>query len=203
MNSVVLAVALAMVGVAQAQAQAPAASAARQAAAPASAPVSASKKAQVARLLKLQQPMFEAMARSLATRPVEILAQQASMALQRMPADRREALARDIEADIRKYVEEAVPIVRDRAAKLAPSTIGPLLEARLSEAEIKQVADLFESPGYRKLQALGPEMQRALGERLIAETQASIEPKVQAMQQSVAKRLGVTPPAIAGSAPGK
>jgi hypothetical protein len=206
-KSLLLVAALAAGGIAQAQVKASppaasAASAARKAAAPASAPVSAAKKAQVAQLLKLQQPMIEALARSLAERPALVLMQQAGLALQRLPVERREAVAREIDADIRKYADEAVPIVRDRAIKLAPSTIGALLEDRLSEAELKQVIDLLESPGYKKLQALGPEMQRAIGEKIVAETQPVIEPKVQALQQAVGKRLNAAA-AAAGSAASK
>jgi hypothetical protein len=43
-------------------------------------------------------------------------------------------------------------------------------------------------------------MQRVLGEKLIAETRAEIEPKVRVLDQTVGKRLGLTPPT--GPAPG-
>ena len=41
--------------------------------------------------------------------------QAAGQALQQMPADKREAAAKRIDADAKKFVDEAVPIVRDRA----------------------------------------------------------------------------------------
>ncbi len=187
---------LALVGPAQAQTATPAA------AAPA-ASNGAAKKELVARVLKLQQPGVEAMARQLAEQPAVQLMQQASQALQRVPTERREALARDIEADLRQYVEDATPLVRDNAVRLAPLTIGPLLEERFTEDELRQVIALLESPVNRKFQQLGPEMQKALGEKLIAETRGDIEGKVRALDQSVAKRLGaVIPPAAAnGKAP--
>lgn len=165
----------------------------------ASAPVSAAKKELVARVLKLQQPGIEAMARQLVEQPARQLLQGAGQGLQRMPAERREAVARDIEADVRKYVDEATPIVRDRAVALAPSTIGPLLEERFTEDELKQVVAMLESPVNRKFQSMGIEMQKAIGEKLIAETRGEVEAKVRALDQTVARRLGITAPSGAAS----
>ncbi len=168
-------------------------------AASAPAPSSAAKKELVARVLKLQQPGVEAMARQLTEQPALQLMQQANIGLQRMAPERREAVARDIEADVRKYIEEATPIVRDNAVKLAPSTIGPILEEKLTEEELRQVIALLESPVNRKFQMLGPEMQRAIGEKLVASTRGDVEQKVRALEQSVAARLGVPAPGGAAS----
>jgi hypothetical protein len=159
---------------------------------------SASKKEVIARLLTLQQPGVEAIARGLAEEPAKLLMQQASQAIRNLPPERREAVARDIEADLRKYVEEAVPIVRDRALKLTPQTVGVLLDERLSEEELKQIVALLESPAYKKFQTLAPELQRALGEKLVAETRAEVEVKLRALEKSMNGRL--TGPA--GSASG-
>lgn len=167
---------------------------------------SATKKELVAKLLQLQQPGVEEMARQLASQPAMRLMQQVAPAVQALPAERREAVARDIEADVRKYVDEATPIVRDRAIKLAPGTIGAMLEERLTEDELRQVIAILESPVNRKFQQMGPDMQKALGEKLIADTRSEVEPKVNALGQTVAKRLGIAPapkPAGSGSAPVK
>jgi hypothetical protein len=171
-----------------------------QAQAPASTPAaSPAKKALVARVLQLQQPTIEAIARQLAEQPALQLMQSAAPALQRLPAERRDAVAKDIQADARKYAEEATPLVRERAVKLAPTTIGPILEERLTEAELKEIISILESPVNRKYQAMGPDMQRALGEKLVAETRPLVEPKVRSLEQSMRTRLeipagtGVTP----------
>jgi len=168
----------------------------------ASAPASAAKKALVARVLKLQQPGVENLARQLAEQPALELLQQAQQALQRIPSDKREQVARDIQADVRKYAEEATPIVRERALKLAPTTIGALLEQKFSEDELKQIAAMLESPAVRKFQGLLGDMQRSLGEKLVAETRASIDPKVRALQQTARERIEalVAAPAAAGAA---
>jgi hypothetical protein len=158
-----------------------------------------SKKELVARVLTLQQPGIEAMAKQLVEQPAMQLMQRAGAALQRIPAERREALARDIEADVRQYVEDLTPLVRARAVKLAPTTIGALLEERMSEEELRQVIALLESPVNRKLQQMAPEMQRSLGEKLVAEMRGEVEGRVRALDSGVAKRLGITPPAEAAS----
>ena len=67
-----------------------------------------------------------------------------------------------IEADVKKYVEEAHPLVRERAIKLAPSTIGPVLEEKFTEDELKQLIAWLESPTTKKYQQLGAEMQQQL-----------------------------------------
>jgi hypothetical protein len=166
----------------------------------ASAPASAAKKELVSKVLTLLRPAVENLAQQLAQQPAAQLQQGAGQALQRVPAERREAVARDIEADLRKYVEETVPLVREKAVKLAPSTIGVVLEERFTEDELRQIAALLESPVNRKFQQAFPEMQKVLGEKLVAESRAEIEPKVRALDQTVARRLGITPASGAASA---
>jgi hypothetical protein len=161
---------------------------------------SPAKKELIARVLKLQQPDVENAARMLVEQPAMQLGQQAGQALQRLPAERRDAVAQDIQADLRKYVEETGPIVRERAVKLAPTTIGTVLDEKLSEDELRQIVTLLESPTVKKFQGLFPEMQRALSEKLVAETRADVETRLRALQQTVGQRLGVAP-ASAASAP--
>jgi len=174
------------------------------AAASAAAPSSPAKKALVARILKLQQPGIENMARQIAERPAAEMMQQAGQALQQVPADKREAIAKDIQADARKYAEEAGAIAKTTAVKLAPSTIGAVLEANFSEAELKQLVAILESldsPVNRKLQSLAQEMQKSLGEKLIAETRSSIEPKVKALNDGIARRLQAAATPASGAKP--
>jgi uncharacterized protein len=173
------------------------------AAAPAAQPSSPAKKELVAKVLKLQQPAIELLGRNMTEQPAAQLMQQAAVALQRMPADKREAIARDIEADLRKYAEENAPLVSARAVRIAPSTLGALLEERFSEDELRQVVQLLESPVNRKFQGMTGDMQRVLSEKLVAEMGPEIGPKLRATEASVAKRLGITavPPGASASAP--
>ncbi len=154
----------------------------------------AAKKELIAKLLLLQQPAIETLARSLAERPAAMMMQQAGMALQtRIAPEKREAIGKELQADAKKYLDEAVPLVSERAVRLAPTTIGAVLDEKFTEDEIRQIIAIVESPVNKKFTELGGQMQQALGEKLIAETQSLIEPKVKALEQSMIKRLGITP----------
>ena len=160
------------------------------------------KKELVAKVLLLQQPAIEQAAQALAERPALQMLQQAGMALQsQLPADKREAVAKEIQAEAKKYADEAVPLVRERAVKLAPSTVGALLEEKFNEDELKQLIAIIESPVNRKFLQLGGEMQNALIDKLVAETQGVVEPKVRALEQAIGKRLAQAAPAAAPAAP--
>ena len=164
---------------------------------------SAAKKDLVAKILQLQQPAIEGVARVLVEQPAAILMQRAGNVMQtRTPPDKREAIGRDIQADVRKYVDESVPIARERAVRLAPSTIGVLLDERFTEDELRQLVAILESPVNRKFQQMGGDMQKSLQEKLVAEIKGVIEPKVKALELAVAGRLGipVTAPAASGGA---
>ncbi|MFN8897145.1 MAG: hypothetical protein ACK5YM_03610, partial [Pseudomonadota bacterium] len=86
-------------------------------------PADGAKKELVARVLKLQQSGLEQLGRALAEAPAQQMVAQARAALQRAPADKRDAVARELDAEVRKYLDETVPLVRDRAVALAPSTV--------------------------------------------------------------------------------
>jgi len=152
------------------------------------------KKELVAKLLSLQAPGVEQLATQVAQQPAMAMMQQAGAVVQRLPQDKREAVGRDIDADLRKYAEEAVPILRGRAAELAPLTVGALLEERFSEDELRQIIATLENPAWRKFQGSAGDMQRALVERLVADTKGQVDPKLQALQRSVADRLRAAAP---------
>jgi uncharacterized protein len=158
------------------------------------------KKELIAKVLQLQQGGIEAFAQEVVAQPAFQMRNQVAVALQRVPQDKREALARDIEADMRKYVEEAVPPVRARAVALAPTTIGALLDERFNEDELKQVIAILESPVNRKFQSMAPEMQKAIGEKLVAESRAEVDPKVRALEQTVSRRMSTALQGVVGGA---
>jgi hypothetical protein len=161
---------------------------------------SAAKKEQITKLLSLQAPGIEQLATQIAQQPAIQLMQQAGAVLQRVPEDKREALGRDIDADIKKYVDSAVPVVRNRASELAPLTVGALLEERFSEQELREIVATLESPTWRKFQGAANDMQRAIVERLVADTRPLVDPKVQALQKSIGDRLRAAAPAPAPAA---
>lgn len=167
------------------------------------APSSPAKKELVARIIKLQQPAIDSMAQGLVQQPLGPLLERADAALGRVPQEKREAVMKGIQADTRKYVEETTPIVRERAVSVAPTTIGPILEEKFSEEELKQVVAMLESPVLAKFQQAGGEIQRALAQKVVGETRPQVEQRFRALEDSMAKRLGVPAPAAAPAASGR
>jgi len=164
---------------------------------------SAKKSELVAKVLTLQQAAIEQTAQMLVERPAVQMMQQASVALQtRVPPEKRDAVAKDIQADLKKYADEAGPLVRQQAVKLAPSTIGVLMEQRFTEEELTQLIAILESPVNRKYQQMGGDLQKVLADKLVTETKASVEPKVKALEQALVKHLGLPPPTAASAASG-
>ena len=182
-----------------------AAAASSQTAPPASptapaAAASPAKKELVNRVLEIQRTAIEGMGRAMAEQPAAMLMQQAGQVLQqRVAAERREIVGREIEADVRKYVDESVPLVRDRAIKLAPTTLGVAIEEKFSEDELKQLIAWFDSPVNKKYQQFGAEMQNSFNEKLVADVRPTIEPKLQALEQQVRTSISSAVTASAGA----
>lgn len=166
-----------------------------QAQAPAASPA---KKELVQKLLTLQQAEFEQVARGVVQQPAMQIMQQVAPVLQnQVPPDKREAAAKAIEADVRKYVEETYPLVRERALKLAPTTVGTVLEEKFSEDELKQLIAWYESPVNRKFQQAGQEIRGTFLQKLAPEARSVMEPKLQALEPRIRAALGApaAPPA--------
>jgi hypothetical protein len=166
----------------------------------ASAPASPAKKELAAKLVVLQQSNMEQLSRNLAEQPARQLLSAAEPILRnQVPADKREAVAKQLQEDARKYVDEVTPIVRKRALELAKTQMQPAFEEKYSEEELRQLVKFFESPVFKKLQQTQPQMDQALGRALVDSVKDTIEPKARALQATMAKTLGVEPPAGAGA----
>ncbi len=162
---------------------------------------SAAKNELITKILQMQRPALEGIATALAQQPAQQIMQGAGVALQtRIAPDKREALAKEIQADLKKYVDDAVPFLREKAVKLAPTTVGTLLEEKFTEDELRQLIAIMESPVNKKFSQMNGEFQKALGEKLVADTRSTIDPKVKALDATIAKRLGITPPPAAAPA---
>ncbi len=160
------------------------------------------KKELIQKVLQLQMGAIDAIARNLAEQSIAPIAQQVGAVLQaRVAPDQREAMARDIQAEFKKYGDDVLPLLRERANKIAPAALSAVMEEKFSEEELKQIITMLEAPIYRKYQSVGPELQKAVLDKLVADTRSSVEPKLMALQEAVGKRLGLTPVAASGAAP--
>ena len=165
---------------------------------------SPAKTALIAKILEAQQGGIDQLARQLVEQPgVQLLQRAGAVVQSRVPADQRQALAKELQDDVRQYIASTYPGVRERAKTLAPLTIGPVLEQQMTEAELREVLAVFESASWRKFQGLAPDMQKALGEKLVADVKPQVETSLKALDQAMAKRLGTSPPPPGASGAGK
>ena len=151
--------------------------------------VSPAKKELVQKVLALQQVGIESIGAGLANQTATQLLQVAGQALASVPAEKREALGAELQAEVKKFFDDVAPILRASAWKNAPATIGTALEEKFSEDELKVLIAWFESPVSKKYQQLSPELQQSLGQKLVAETRQQIEPRLKAVEQVLGNKL--------------
>ncbi len=150
--------------------------------------------------LQLQRSSIESLARNIVERPAVQMMQSAAAAMQaQVPPSKREAVAKSVDADIRKFVEEATPLLAERAVKMAPAVYGAQLEEKFSEDELRQLVAWLESPVNRKFQQQLPELQNSFTQKLVAEAVPLLDPKLQALQRKLQATLNVAPPAAASA----
>lgn len=145
----------------------------------------------IKQFIDLQRPGIDSLARGLVEQSSAPIAQAGSQYLQtQVPPEKREAAAKAADAELKKYFDDAYPIVRDKAIELAPGALTPVMEQNFSEDEMKQLLAWINSPLSKKYQEINPKLQTALTEQLVSATRATIEPKMVALDASVAKALG-------------
>jgi len=166
----------------------------------ASSSASPAKKELIAKLLMIQQPGVEQLSRNILQQPLQQLMQQAGGALQQMPADKREATGKAMEAEIKKFVDQNGPMLKDRGIKLAPSTVGVLLDERFTEDELRQLLAWLDSPVSKKFGLVSNDLQKSLADKLLAETGPTLDARFKALQLTLAKQLGLPPPPAAAAA---
>jgi len=156
----------------------------------------------IKQFIEIQRPGIESLARGLIEQSSAPIAQAGSQYLQtQVPEAKRESAAKAADAELKKYFDDAYPLVRDKAVQIAPGALTPILEQNFSEDELKQLLAWINSPLSKKYQELNPKMQTALTDKQVTETRATIEPKMRALDTNVAKALGA--PTDGAAAPAK
>lgn len=156
---------------------------------------SASKKALIDKIVALQQQgMADAMAANIVQQPLPQLMQGGRAALQQIPAEKREATAKAMDAELKKFVDENVPYLKDKVAKAVPGTASALLDERFNEDELKQIVAWAESPVSQKFGMASVELQKAVAQKVMAEAGPTLEGRLKTLQGNLGKLLGLQPP---------
>lgn len=151
---------------------------------------SAAKKELISKLLILQQPAFDAAARSITEQQPMQMAQAAQkVIMQNVPEDKRQATAQAVDTELKKYLEAAAPVIHASANKLAQSTMAPALDEKFTEDELRKLIAALESPELKKFQTLLPEMTDKLLDKIIADARPGVDPVLNKTAASIRQIL--------------
>ncbi len=125
----------------------------------------------------------------------ESLRQSRSLLQGRVSSEKQAEAMKDIEAYAQEFMDKTAPGVLDRSRKLIPTSVTPVLMAKFTEDELRQIIGMLESPVKAKFEALVPELQKALGQKMAADQGPQIKPKMEELQTRIGLRLraAVTP----------
>ncbi|MFO0121577.1 MAG: hypothetical protein ACK520_03805 [Inhella sp.] len=164
----------------------------------------AEKRALVAKILKAQQPGIEQFAIGLAQGPMQQMLRNAEqVVMARVPADKREATAKAMVGEAQAALKDLTPTLKASAMKHAQSSFGSTLEGKFSVAELKEIAQVLESPTMRRFNQVGPEMQQALAQAIANDTKGAVEPRLKALDQKLVQLVNAAlpPPPASPHAP--
>lgn len=162
-----------------------AAAAASAGAAPA---VPAEKQALVQRVLAKMS--MESVALQMLQKPIaDAQAQARVVAQSRIPAEQRDAVLKDINAEAVKTFEQEAPLVRASARQAVDASVAPLLAQRFSEDELKQLAAILESPVLAKFEALAPELKKTVGQSVAKTNGPQVNAALTELQNKIGLRL--------------
>ena len=142
------------------------------------------------KVTQAQMSSLEAVGRTVVERPALAIMQEAGRFIgTQVPEAKREETAKRVDESIKKYMEESTPLIKERVGKLATSSYALKLEEKLTEDELKQFLTWLESPTNKKLQQVYPDLQNEFVQKLMADAGPAIDPKLNALQQSVRNTL--------------
>jgi hypothetical protein len=154
------------------------------------APAHADKKALVQKAVAAQQASLDDLARSLVEQPARQMGGMTRQVVsQAVPADKQDAVFKQVDAELKKYVDSALPLAKASANKAGKAALGEMLDKQFNEAELKELVTILESPVLKKYQAMMPELTNGLTERVASDASPAITPKLKAADTAVKKIL--------------
>jgi hypothetical protein len=150
----------------------------------------ADKKEWAQKIVTMQQDAVDGMARAIVEQPARQLSMQSAQILgHAVPEAKRDATGKQIDTEIRKYVDGATPILKASATKLSKTTIGGGLEEKFTEEELKELHGMLTSSVMKKFQSAIPELSGKLQEQVMAEARTQLGPKIDTTGNNVRKIL--------------
>ena len=119
----------------------------------------------------------------------EMVRQSRVVVTSRVPAEKQEAVMKDVNAEASAFFEKEAPALRTSTQAVVQTSVAPLLAQKFSLEELKQLADILESPVLAKFETLVPEMKKTVGDNVAKANGPQIQPKMTELQNRVGLRL--------------
>lgn len=120
-----------------------------------------------------------------------------------VPKDKLEQTTQSLNAELKKYNDDAVKIISGKVNKASTDSLIPVYMARFSLDELKQLVAFFESPAVKKYQSAAPELGNIFVNQLVMETRVDVNARAKQFDEAAAKIVGSTPKAPVATAPDK
>jgi uncharacterized protein len=121
-------------------------------------------------------------------------------ALGSMPADKRQKAAASLDAELKKFNDDALKLITTQAVKVRGDALASSYAEKFSEEELKQLLALMEAPAFKKYQTLAPELGNVYLKGIVDGTRNAVESRGKAFDTAAAKIVGA-PPAASNPAP--
>ena len=107
-----------------------------------------------------------------------------------VPVARREKASEELNAELKKYVDDASQLISRQVKKVSADVLVPAYAERFTQEELQQIATFFESPAIKKYQAAAPELGNAFIQKLVEVTRADVVGRVRQFDDAALKIVG-------------
>lgn len=110
-----------------------------------------------------------------------------------MPADKRQKAAAALDAELKKFNDDALKLITAQAAKVRSDALATAYGDKFSEDELKQLLALMEAPAFKKYQTLAPELGNVFLKGIVEGTRSNVESRSKTFDAAAAKIVGAAP----------
>ena len=112
--------------------------------------------------------------------------------LDRLPAARQKAAADQLDAELRKFNNDVVRLIKSKNDRISLEVLVPAYSERFTADELKQLVAFLESPVIRKYYAANPQMANLLAQKLVDATRNDVVNRTKAFDARAAQIVGIS-----------
>jgi hypothetical protein len=149
------------------------------------------KKELAARIVNLQKTQdMDALIAQLASTANRAVVETWLPRLDKMPAARQKAAADQLDAELKKFNDENVRLIKAKNERISLEVLVPAYSERFTTEELKQLVVFLESPVIKKYYAANPQMANLLAQKLVAATRGDVQARIKAFDSRAAQIVG-------------